>query len=176
MKRLSLPLMLFVYLILALLLCSTNVIAASVDSPIVGAWNFFSNEYGALVFYENGEYLVYDSSNVEGVEYGNYTHDNESHEFSINVVKDENDAAGLADNGVPTVDEVYVEDDTIHVIAPDGEESTAPRVRSTSSDDGSDSSGGGGGGCVMTPNSSNGMSWLLLLTIPAIMIIRRVRV
>ena len=35
---------------------------------------------------------------------------------------------------------------------------------------------GGGGGCVMNPHSSRGMSWLILLTLPAIMIIRRVRV
>lgn len=103
------------------------------DSPIVGAWDFFGDEHGCLVFYENGQYLVYDSSEDEGVEYGTYTHDNSTGDFNINVVKDENGDAGLADNGVPFGDTIFVDGDTITVIEPGEDGDSAPRVCSTNS-------------------------------------------
>ncbi len=107
----------------------------SSGSSIVGAWDAFSdtNEYGCAVFYENGQYLVYDSSEVEGVEYGTYTHDNSTGELTLNVVKDENGAAGLADNGVPMGDTIYVDEDTLMFIEYDGERYSHPRLCSANS-------------------------------------------
>jgi len=116
----------------------------SADSPIVGAWDHFSDEYGAAVFYENGKYVVYDSSEVEGVEYGTYTHDNSTGEFSVSVVKDENWDAGFAEDGIPFGDDtVFIENDKMIVNDNPG----APRVGPC--DSGGSGGGGSGGGCFI---------------------------
>ncbi|MFP4453070.1 MAG: hypothetical protein ACLFPI_06855 [Desulfobacterales bacterium] len=122
----------------------------SADSPIVGAWDHFPNEYGACVFYENGKYVVYDSSDVEGVEYGTYTHDNSTGEFSVTVEEDYNGDAGFADNGIPFGDDtVFIENDKMYVNDNPG----APRVGTCdsggSSDGGGSDGGGSGGGCFV---------------------------
>ncbi len=116
-------------LALAGVICLSQTCLAD-DSPIVGAWDVPSSdpdiEYGCLVFYENGQYIVYDSycdgpDGYEGHEYGKYTHDNSTGEFEIYDVTDENGDCGLAEDGDYPGGKIFVDGDTMSFTEDDGE-------------------------------------------------------
>jgi hypothetical protein len=101
-----------------------NRIEISEEDSIVGAWDVMrETTYVSAVFYSNGVYVNYD----DGVEYGTYTHDNTTGEFSISVIVDENGENGHADSGAPYDDIIFVSNDTVY-ISEDGEASNFERV------------------------------------------------
>jgi len=109
-------------------------------SPIVGVWEmdtFGEEEFSSVVFYSNGKYIFYKDSNdsdKSGIEYGNYTHENPTGTFNVEVVKDENGKRGFADSGTPYNNTVVkVEKDTIEVTPSNGNTVTGSRVSPDSS-------------------------------------------
>jgi len=114
---------------------------------IVGSWGpgLMDGDYLSLTFYANGSYIVYH----HGVEYGTYTHDNSTGQFTIDVVEDSNGEYGLADSGAPYQDQVIVNGDTLSFYYSDGTlEASFQRVTS----DSSPIVGGWGPGCLSGEN------------------------
>ena len=89
------------------------------STEIVGAWGNNLNQtldLGALVFYSDGRYIQFSISKSRdnyGVEYGTYNHDNDTGALNLTVIVDENGEDGLADNGIPYDDTVFVDADTL---------------------------------------------------------------
>jgi hypothetical protein len=85
------------------------------ESPIVGGWMLPGNSggYNAMVFYSDGKYFHYESET--GAEYGTYAHNNATGSLIKTVVYDENGASGLADNGSPYNDQVFVTGDVLSI-------------------------------------------------------------